>query len=141
MPLALHPRLHGTALVHDKTAAEARRDSLKEQGVAPVMLILDKGRDGMVRGKWGAEFHFRTSTFYEFGPGTQGLIYTPPPPVDDPPPNGHCHAATTNGCAAPAGAHLPLPPPGHGTRKPKKGGTAKAAAGKGGKAQANKKAK
>ena len=64
----------------DKAAAEKRREHLHEQGVSPVTLILEKGRDGMIRGSWGAEFHFKKSRFRELTPGQRMLASMPPPP-------------------------------------------------------------
>lgn len=85
--------------VSDKTADE-RRAALAEQGIAPVTLILEKGRDGMIRGKWGVEFHFNKSVFTELPPKAHLLASCPlkDEEADDektPPSNGH----------------LPLPPP------------------------------
>jgi hypothetical protein len=112
--------------VKDKDDAEKRRAALKEQGVAPVMLILEKGRDGMLRGKWGVEFHYRKSIFREIKPGENGLTVCLPPPPDDNEDDPDDDAATpssTNG-SLPAGGHLPLPPVGpggksKGKKKPK----------------------
>src|SRR5262249_43997524 len=50
-------------------AANHRREALKAQGIAPVTLILEKGRDGMTRGRWCMEFLFEKSTFVELKPG------------------------------------------------------------------------
>lgn len=49
--------------------AEQHRQKLIDAGIAPLMLILEKGRDGMIRGEWGAEFHFRKTQFRELQPG------------------------------------------------------------------------
>ncbi len=46
-------------------AASKHRDYLKQQGIVPVMLILEKGRDGMMRGTWSMEFNFHISRFVE----------------------------------------------------------------------------
>lgn len=51
-----------------KPSIKARRRSLLDNGIAPIMLILEKGRDGMQRGSWGADFHFRTSSIKELEP-------------------------------------------------------------------------
>jgi hypothetical protein len=45
--------------------AEKHRQKLIDAGIAPLMLILEKGRDGMIRGEWGVEFHFRKTQFRE----------------------------------------------------------------------------
>src|SRR5581483_4648655 len=58
--------------------AKKRREALKNEGIAPIMLILEKGRDGMTRGKWGTEFHFKKSRFIAKPPQTNI-------PVDDVP--------------------------------------------------------
>lgn len=61
----------------DKEAIERRRETLKEQGIVPVTLILEKGRDGMLRGKWGMEFYYQRSIFRELQPGQHILSYCP----------------------------------------------------------------
>ena len=38
---------------------------LEDEGISPLIIILAKGRDGMIRGSWPAEFHFRQSTITE----------------------------------------------------------------------------
>jgi replicative DNA helicase len=102
----------------DEQAAQKRRDALRAQGVAPVTLILEKGRDGMIRGKWGAEFHFRKSVFRELAPNQHLLASVPPP--DDPPGGGQPKASGASPGSPPNG-HLALPPPGPGFQgKPKK---------------------
>ena len=53
----------------DKKTAEKHRKALEKDGISPIMLILDKGRDGMTRGDWGLEFHFKVSKFREIEPG------------------------------------------------------------------------
>src|SRR5205085_7800654 len=84
--------------IKDKDGAEKRRAALNEQGVAPVMLILEKGRDGMLRGKWGVEFHYRKSTFREIEPGKKGLpVCMPPASCDaDDPPDGDGEKSSTS---------------------------------------------
>jgi hypothetical protein len=52
-----------------KQHGEKYRKSLAEIGIAPLMLILEKGRDGMIRGEWAVEFHFRRTRFREIKPG------------------------------------------------------------------------
>lgn len=52
----------------DATASQHHRQQLLKQGIVPIMLILEKGRDGMTRGHWGAEFHFQESRFVELPP-------------------------------------------------------------------------
>lgn len=55
------------------------RKNLAEIGIAPLMLILEKGRDGMIRGEWGVEFHFKKTQFRELekGGGTQPIVIDP----------------------------------------------------------------
>lgn len=53
--------LFGTKDVRSRT----RRDELENEGIAPMMLTLAKGRDGMSLGGWPLEYNFRTSTFRE----------------------------------------------------------------------------
>lgn len=93
--------------VKTKEGAAKKRESLHKQGITPVILILEKGRDGMIRGKWGAEFHFNKSVFRELTPD-QHLLPSAPPPADTPPGNG---APGSNNGATPSGS-LPLPPAG-----------------------------
>jgi replicative DNA helicase len=69
--------------VHEKDRAERHRDALKEEGIAPVMLILEKGRDGMQRGKWPTEFFFRKSVFREIVPCARPSTAPVSPPPDD----------------------------------------------------------
>ena len=47
--------------------ARAEED-LQEKGIAPIILTLEKGRDGMTRGSWPMEFHFWKSVFAEIDP-------------------------------------------------------------------------
>ncbi len=99
-------------------AAKKRRDGLRDQGVAPVTLILEKARDGMIRGQWGAEFHFKKSRFRELKPGLQLLASVPPPPDDA---AGGETTGKGNGPPAPPAGSLVLPPAGPGgLPKPKK---------------------
>lgn len=104
--------------IKDKTGAEKKRKALRGEGITPVTLILDKGRDGMMRGTWGAEFLFRKSAFRELLPNQHMLASAPPPPDDpdeDEQPAAPGHGTSTNG-------HLALPP-GNGLQaKPKKKG-------------------
>jgi hypothetical protein len=71
--------------VRGPEAARARKEQLSESGRSPVLLTLAKGRDGMTRGEWAMEFHFRRSRFESIrrrpqpqlaplphGPGTRG---------------------------------------------------------------------
>lgn len=44
---------------------DQKRASLLENGIVPVTLILEKGRDGMTRGPWSMEFYFKSSQFEE----------------------------------------------------------------------------
>lgn len=102
-------------------AADKKRKALLSDGIVPVTLILDKGRDGMTRGTWGAEFLYRKSAFRELTPNQHKLAYAPPPP-DEPDEDAKPDAAD-NGAAA---GHLPLPPSGNGfTAKGKKKGKKK----------------
>lgn len=41
------------------------REQLAQEGVSPLMITLAKGRDGMTRGSWPAEFHFQQSSISE----------------------------------------------------------------------------
>jgi replicative DNA helicase len=43
-------------------------EQLEEQGISPVYLRLEKGRDGMRRGEWGLEYRFNRSIFREIEP-------------------------------------------------------------------------
>jgi hypothetical protein len=49
----------------DYYASERSQEKLQDDGIAPIMLSLEKGRDGMTRGRWAMEFHFRESKFEE----------------------------------------------------------------------------
>jgi replicative DNA helicase len=49
---------------------QLQRD-LAEQGISPLIFTLAKGRDGMVRGSWPAEFHFEQSYI------TEGVLERP----------------------------------------------------------------
>jgi hypothetical protein len=65
-------------------------EQLENEGIAPIMLSLAKGRDGMRLGEWPIEYHFQRSIFREIerGPGRQlpagrrepAAIRQPPPP-------------------------------------------------------------
>jgi replicative DNA helicase len=61
---------------------------LEEEGIAPVMLSLAKGRDGMRLGEWPLEYHFNRSIFREIERGA-GPVLPPgrrfPPPQELPP--------------------------------------------------------
>ncbi len=46
-----------------KDQVKAKREQLDAQGIAPMVLALAKGRDGMRRGDWPMEFLFRRSTW------------------------------------------------------------------------------
>jgi hypothetical protein len=62
---------------------ERSAQSLQDDGLAPIMLSLEKGRDGMTRGKWSMEFHFWKSIFEEVEPvpeDQRGLLVLPPEP-------------------------------------------------------------
>jgi len=84
-----------------RTNPRQHREDLLKDGIVPITLNLVKARDGMRRGRWGAEFHFRTSQFVELpDPNTFGASNSPSgfhlvPPADDPPlpPDGPGHAA------------------------------------------------
>lgn len=89
--------------VKSKEAAEKKRKILREQSITPVMLILEKGRDGMIRGKWGAEFNFQKSKLRELTPN-QHLMALVPPSSDD-------EESDASGQDVPSpGEPLPLPP-------------------------------
>jgi hypothetical protein len=103
--------------VKDKVAAEKKRDALAKDGIAPVTLILEKGRDGMLRGKWGAEFHYKKSIFRELTPNKHLLASLPPNDPDDD--EDQEPGAAGNGTVA-SKEHLALPP-GNGFKgKPRK---------------------
>ena len=57
----------------EKAAVQSKRDKLDAQGIAPMMLCLEKARDGMVKGKWGFRYHFKTSRFQEIERRQRGL--------------------------------------------------------------------
>jgi len=54
-----------------KPDAEAKQLDMNERGIAPMILTLEKGRDGMIRGSWGVEFHFHQSRFVELASTTR----------------------------------------------------------------------
>lgn len=62
------------------TPASARAETLQTRGIAPIIVSLEKGRDGMTRGEWPMEFHFWKSIFKEIAskPMPGGL------PADEP---------------------------------------------------------
>jgi replicative DNA helicase len=102
--------------VMDKEAADKRRRALREQGITPVMLILEKGRDGMIRGAWGAEFFFNKSQFRELQPNKHLLASAPPSADGDKDSDDTDEGAVSN-----SNGHVPLPPPSNGfTGKAKK---------------------
>jgi KaiC/GvpD/RAD55 family RecA-like ATPase len=76
--------------------ASAVRRRYEERGVALVELNLTKGRDGMLRGSWPAEYHYRRNRFVEIDP----VVF----------------AAT---CATPTMA-APTAPPGAGAAQPRR---------------------
>ena len=49
----------------ERYGSEDSEGQLEQQGIAPLVFTLAKGRDGMSRGSWDAEFHFRRSTITE----------------------------------------------------------------------------
>ena len=49
----------------NKDDADSHLKKLDRNGIAPSMLCLEKARDGMVKGQWGMEFHFKKSIFTE----------------------------------------------------------------------------
>jgi len=57
-------------------AVAARRARLEAGGIAPIVLDVAKGRDGMTRGEIGLEFHFRRSRLDEIqkAPGTSSTL-------------------------------------------------------------------
>lgn len=89
-------------------------EDLKERGIVPIMLSLEKGRDGMSRGSWGAEFHFTKSKFREL---SQHLSI---PAEDD-------DDAVASGHGGTAPGRPPLPPEGPGRQGKGKKAKAKAA--------------
>jgi replicative DNA helicase len=67
--------------IDDDAVAEIRLRVLEQDGRAPIVLTLAKGRDGMSRGEWGMEFHFRRSRFEDLEPCSVEDVYpyvTPP---------------------------------------------------------------
>jgi replicative DNA helicase len=56
---------------------EELRQQLEADGVSPLMLMLAKGRDGMTRGSWPAEFHYQESRISEGVPHRPSMD-TPP---------------------------------------------------------------
>ncbi len=56
---------HGRRPVVSSTVTLPLRERLDRDGISPLMIELAKGRDGMTRGKWAAEFHFRRSMISE----------------------------------------------------------------------------
>ena len=52
---------------------EKIREQLGHEGVSPLMITLAKGRDGMTRGSWPAEFHFQQSAISEGVPARPSL--------------------------------------------------------------------
>ncbi len=106
-----------------KDYAATYRQILADNGIAPLMLILDKGRDGMIRGEWGIEFHFRKTRFRELehGTGTHPNAYDPknlPPHLHNLGSESATKTSTANG------GTVVLPPTGHGAKpKSKKHGT------------------
>jgi hypothetical protein len=66
-------------IVDDDDLAEVYEDAgrstpptpgqLENAGIAPIMLALAKGRDGMRLGEWPLEYHFNRSLFREIEPG------------------------------------------------------------------------
>jgi replicative DNA helicase len=103
---------YGEFVDKNKDAAAEYKEALRKAGIAPVILDLDKGRDGMTRGRWAAEFSFYKSTFREITPESSTRIRMPktgslmPPGMIDgsePAPAGHAASRDTP---------LPLPPAG-----------------------------
>ena len=94
---------------------EQHRQKLIDAGIAPLMLILEKGRDGMTRGHWGIEFEFRTTKFRELKEhgGTKSSKYG-----KDLPPHLQVLAPSEAGQTAKGAAtSLALPPAGFGQPK------------------------
>lgn len=67
-------------------------EQLENDGIAPIMLSLAKGRDGMSLGEWPLEYHFNRSIFREIeqrrgsglSPGRRLPQLPPPSPARDP---------------------------------------------------------
>jgi replicative DNA helicase len=59
-------------------------ESLQDEGVAPIMLSLEKGRDGMTRGSWGMTFLFWKSIFNEIEPQPPSDAGVVVPPEEEP---------------------------------------------------------
>jgi replicative DNA helicase len=98
--------------VHDAGTAERKRAALRDQGISPVMLILDKGRDGMLRGAWGTEFLFRRNAFRELP--TKAAAVLPPPTTDRDADSKYGEPVEVS--SAKSGQPLPLPPSGPGKK-------------------------
>ena len=131
-----------------RESAEKYRQALAEIGIAPLMLILEKGRDGTIRGKWGVEFHFWKLQFRELEHGSGTNVHSLPPHIQDmndkltaelkanaatalPPPLppmefGHKKTAKKPGNTPPK-AHGKMPPKVNKHTPPKVNGTSKTA--------------
>lgn len=81
-----------------KDDVAAKRKALADKGVVPLVLNLEKGRDGMRRGYWTAEFDYRRSVFVEKEPGAKAVKSLPAGSGDPAPGKG------------PAGTDTKLPP-------------------------------
>jgi replicative DNA helicase len=68
---------------YNTVAGEQLREELAVEGVSPLIITLAKGRDGMVRGSWPAEFHYRESRISE------GVVRRPDSTPVNPPHYGH----------------------------------------------------
>jgi hypothetical protein len=57
--------------------AEEHRTSLERRGIAPVVVTLEKARDGMTKGDIALEFHYRRSQHKALSEPEDGLVQTP----------------------------------------------------------------
>jgi len=100
--------------IADEKAADRKRTVLREAGIVPIMLILEKGRDGMTRGTWAMEFLFRRSKFREVqGRRSDALI--PPGATGS---KGRTSPNPEQPAAVPS--VVPVPPAGPGSKSKKK---------------------
>ena len=67
---------------------DAKRNALLGKGIVPIMLILEKGRDGMSRGKWPQEFLIWKSQFRPLNTKSLGDKVLPSSAGDETPENG-----------------------------------------------------
>jgi len=121
-----------------KEAAHNKQARLVEQGISPAMLTLEKGRDGMTRGGWGVEFHFRQSRFVELQTQRQKVVPSCQPPQPRAPRQPGGSATNVASAADTAGANTgdaddpfgdlpPCPPMAAANSAPDEGGVSESA--------------